>query len=663
MFTSYRRIPGRVLVALCFALSTLLWAPLAQAAGLAFGVSALTPAARPTVTVTVSGAQVFNGPTSGFTIPVNTTGHVVIRIGALPDYQVFEGWTGECAGVPFSQPCEFDAGLPVTYAVGAIFRNRTGTLRFTASSLDEVRAPLTMTLNQTSTPDGSTGAITVSTQANAVPLTRVVGSHGFDTPSLVGSACLQSATQANVSAVVQEGQETVVNVAFKTDRCAVTVNVLDAAKGSATSAPAGIDCPLGPVDAQTGSACSAYFGFRSQVRLTPHANPGFAFAGWSGCTPALERVCTAVAQQGSAKVPSFAAAAAGSADLAIAAGDIAATDAGGGKVRIAVTLRNLGADAAAGVRVELGSSAAGVFSEIPSVVSDGGSCNAVGFCSWSLGDLAAGASKTVSFTAGSARTEFPMRACTLGSTADPVAGNDCAGATITLAGNPPPPPLPPGPALVSTGPLPPADGIALKAATDVPALQFSVAPPAGATASYAMTGVTINASGSGQDALDITAVRIYADANGNGVVDAAEKALLIAGSSFTVDDGTTRIDFAPSAVPAARSYLVTLDMNNTLAANAAAALQAGGLAGVVGLAMWGVAGGARRRRTATVAGLVAISMMEASCGGGGGGGGSATPAEKRLYKLTLLEVRMQADGQPVAATGTPLAGAQIRVER
>jgi len=71
----------------------------AQAAFLRFSIPTLAPAAQPQVEVTVSGVTVFNGSTSGFSTPINTTGRVVIYIRALPDYQMFEGWTGVCASL------------------------------------------------------------------------------------------------------------------------------------------------------------------------------------------------------------------------------------------------------------------------------------------------------------------------------------------------------------------------------------------------------------------------------------------------------------------------------------------------------------------------------------------------------------------------------------
>ena len=211
--------------------------PAVHAAGLRFTVPTLSPAAKPTVVVTVSGVEVFNAQTTGFAIPVNTTGDVVIRIAALPDYQVFEGWTGVCAGLPPSVPCTFTAGLPQNYDAGAVLRNRTGTLRFTSRSADEVLAPFSVVLNQVASPDGATGLLSVSTQASATPLTVVVGGYTFE-PQAIDGACIQVGTPGSHSPVVQEGLQTVVELGYRTDRCAVTANVLDASQGAVTSTPA-----------------------------------------------------------------------------------------------------------------------------------------------------------------------------------------------------------------------------------------------------------------------------------------------------------------------------------------------------------------------------------------------------------------------------------------
>lgn len=638
-----------------------------NAAFLSFSTSSLSPQATPTVLVTVSGVTVFNGVTSGFRIPINTTGNVSIRISSLPDYQVFEGWGVTCAGVNTALPCEFSAGLDTDYAVTAVIRNRLGTVRFTTTSADAVRAPTDLSLNFISTPDGSTGTLTASAQPAASPLSRVTGDYIIAPEPLLNGNCFQSGNASNVGFKIAENQETTVNIEYKADRCVVTTNVFSPFNGSVTSTPAGIDCPLGAItDPASGSPCAAFFPFRSTVALKSTSKPGFAFAGWTGgCFPALDPICTAIAQPSAVKVPAFLAASAGSADLGIVASSIQAEDAGGGKVKISFALRNNGTNAALGARAEIGPTEFGSFTEIPSIVSDSGACNSISACNWNLGDLAAGQSKTVSFTAGTTKTSFSLKACTLSTTPDPDQTNNCVSAVATIGGVTPPA----GGATVSAGPSPPANAAVLKGAQDVAAAQITVVPPAGAAVtSYALTGVTLKASGSGNDRLDIVAVNLYPDNNGNGIVDPNEKALLIVTGRFDADDGTARMTFPATGILAGRTYLVTLDFNTTLAW-AEQVRYAGlfGMAGIAGMLGLGTFGLSRRRCAAYAIGIVVAAFALSNCGGGGGGGGSGgaivPTTATRTYTVTVTGVNVANGSVAETAAGVPVTGAEISVEK
>jgi hypothetical protein len=114
-------------------LSSLLFSSFANAATLSFTVSTTfaPPTAIPLIKVTVSGVEVFNQRSAGFSIPINTTGRVVIQIVELEQFQVLEGWSGECAGITRGG-CEFDAGQDVGYSAGIQVRNLFGTVRFTS---------------------------------------------------------------------------------------------------------------------------------------------------------------------------------------------------------------------------------------------------------------------------------------------------------------------------------------------------------------------------------------------------------------------------------------------------------------------------------------------------------------------------------------------------
>lgn len=664
MHRIWHRIRQRTIIALVM-LTGIGFTHEASAATLSFSTSSLIPQSRPTVLVQVSGVTVFNGVTSGFRIPINTTGNVSIRISSLPGYQAFDGWGATCAGVNSALPCEFTAGLDTEYAVTANIHNRYGTVRFTTTSADSVRAPTDLSLNLTATPDGSTGKLTASAQPSASPLSLLIGDYTLTSESVLNGNCFQSGTASTVGFKIAENQLTTVNIGYKADRCVVTVNVLSPFNGSVTSTPGGIDCPLGAItDPASGSPCSAFFPFLSTVALKATANPGFVFAGWSGgCFPTLDPACKAIAQPGAVKVPAFVAASTGSADLGIVVSSIQAEDAGGGKVKISVALRNNGSNPAVGVRAEMGSTEFGSFTEIPSIVSDGGACNSISLCSWNLGDLASGQSKTVSFTAGTAKTSFPLVACTLSTTPDPDQTNNCRSAVATIGGVTPPA----GGATVSVGPSPPANAAMLKGAQDVAAAQITVLPPAGAAVtSYALTGVTLRASGSGNDLSDIIAVNLYPDNNGNGIVDANEKALLIGTGRFDADDGTARMTFPATGILAGRSYLVTLDFNTTLAW-AEQVRYAGlfGMSGIAGVLCLGSFGRSRRRRAVDAIGIVVVAVALSNCGGGSGGSGGAIVPTKviRTYTVTVTGVNLANGSVAETAAGVPVAGAEISVEK
>lgn len=646
-----------VVEALCFVAAALI-SPAATAAFLSFSAGA-TPGsapADPIVRVTVSGVEVHNARGASFTIPVGTTGHVAIQIVSLPNYQVLNGWTGICAGLNTALPCEFDAGQNITYSAGASIRNLVGTLKFTSSGSSGVSAPTALNLLTTSSPDGQVGTITPNVlQGCCDSLTdTVIGSYVFQPQTVLAGACFQSSTQPSVSASVSEGQTTTLDIRYKPDRCAVAVNLLQPFHGSVKSTPAGIDCPSGPIAPDSSSPCDAFFSFQSSVALQPLPDPGFLFGGWSsGCAFSLEPVCTAIAQPSSAKVPAFVAASGGSADLAIAASSIQAANAGNGKVQVSFTLTNSGPDPAIAARAQIGPTQIAEFSEIPAIVSDSGACNALSICNWVLGDLQPGQSKTVSFTAATTNSDFALKACTLSTTADPDQNDNCTSATAQLAGviNPPPPGSNVTAALGSGNT---ASTTALKGTSDVAAVQISVTPPSGSSSTaFALTGLSLQASGSGNDQLDIVAVKLYPDSNGNGIVDANEKSLMIASGSFNANDGSAILSFAPTGLLNGRTYVVAVDLNSQLAS----VMSTLGLVGMIGLSSCGLS---RRRKSALAMLFVGAALALSNCGGGGGSGGSAVT---RTYKVTVTGLTVTNNGQPVAVDGAPLTGGEIRVQK
>jgi len=175
----------------------------------------------------------------------------------------------------------------------------------------------------------------------------------------------------------------------------------------------------------------------------------------------------------------------------------------------------------------------------------------------------------------------------------------------------PPPPAPVALA-AAPGPAAAASASAAKGALNVPMLQLRLTP---ANGNASLTSLTVAARGDGRDDLDLTGVRLFVDANGNGIVDAGETAL--ASGQMTADDGTLKLTLAtPLTIAGPVDLLVAADVGSTIHVAAAS------LGGVV-LALFGCvvalpAARSRRRpgRGAFVAGTIVLLALVA-CGGGG----------------------------------------------
>jgi Domain of unknown function DUF11 len=633
-------------------LSSLVFSSFANAATLNFKVSTTfaPPTATPLIKVTVSGVEVFNQRSAGFSIPINTTGHVKIDIVELEQFQVLDAWSGVCAGIT-QGGCEFDAGQDVAYSAGIQVRNLFGTVRFTSSSIDEVRAPAEVGLTILSGVGDVGSTFTrnvIQPCCNTVQL--LIGQYVLKAePTASSGNCFQSSTAKTFNVVVQEAQETLLNLQYKADRCALAVNLLEPFHGSVKSTPSGIDCPSGPIAPDSASPCAAFFAFKSKVKLEAIPDTGFVFAGWaSGCVT-LEPTCEVSAVPQGAKtavftpaVPTFAIA-----DLGIVTSSFLAEDAGGGRVKISFSVKNNGSDAASGVRMEIFPTVFGLFSEIPVILSDGGACNSSSDCLWFVGELVAGQSKTVSFTAATTKTEFALKACTLSTTQDPDQSNNCASGTASLGGTPPPL----GNVTAALGSSNPIAKTVLKGSSNVAALQVLVTPPVGSSVTdFALAGLTLQVSGTGNDASDITAVKLFPDNNGNGLVDAGEDALQISSGAFTANDGTLNLSFAPTGILAGRNYLVALDFSSSLAMNQFG-ISLGGVFLLAGI------GFSRRRRFALGFLGLGLTVMLVSCPGD-------TPApEIRTYKLSLIAINVQKAGSSSIVSGVPLSGAILSVEK
>jgi hypothetical protein len=172
-----------------------------------------------------------------------------------------------------------------------------------------------------------------------------------------------------------------------------------------------------------------------------------------------------------------------------------------------------------------------------------------------------------------------------------------------------PPPPPPVALAAAAGPAAAASASAAPGAANVPMLQLRLTP---ANGSASLTAITLAARGDGRDDLDLTAVRLFVDGNGNGVVDAGEAP--VAAGQIASDDGTVKLTLAtPLTLAGPVDLLVAADVASTIHVVAAT------LGGAV-LALFGLvavpAVRSRRRHDPMLAAAALVLLALAACGGG-----------------------------------------------
>lgn len=200
----------------------------------------------------------------------------------------------------------------------------------------------------------------------------------------------------------------------------------------------------------------------------------------------------------------------------------------------------------------------------------------------------------------------------------------------------------------------PQDASRLKGQSNVPMLAFSL------TAAQATTlqGLTLQASGTGNDRQDLTAVKLFRDTNANGQIDAGETA--IASGTFSTNDGTLTLSPAPVALGAsATQFIVAADLNATLALRPGPVLASSwpGLPAWLALLLLPMLlVGAWRLRSLRVALLaVALALALGACGSG-----SPTQTTNKTYQISLTALNVQ--GSPTVS-GLPISGATITVQK
>ena len=201
---------------------------------------------------------------------------------------------------------------------------------------------------------------------------------------------------------------------------------------------------------------------------------------------------------------------------------------------------------------------------------------------------------------------------------------------------------------------PGASSSAQKSGVNVPMVQLVTT--ATGTENAKITSVTIQASGTGNDALDIVAVKLYLDVNGNGVVDTGDT--LLAGGTFSADDGSLNLPLTTaltvmSGTP--QNLLVTYDFSATLASLLP-------FAGVP-LVFAGFLGSRRTRRWVLLTTIGIAMLWFSACGGGGGG--AVPPPDSRTYHVTVSGVTMRGavSNSAITVNGMPVEGTTVTVNK
>lgn len=185
--------------------------------------------------------------------------------------------------------------------------------------------------------------------------------------------------------------------------------------------------------------------------------------------------------------------------------------------------------------------------------------------------------------------------------------------------------------------------------SNVSALAFTLSNPL--NEGVKVKTITLSSSGSGNDNLDLTAVKLYTDINNSGKQDAGDT--LLGTGSFSQDNGDlTLVLNTPVELSANtnQSFAVTVDINNQLAHILGGSLFSFLALGYIGL---------KRRRTLSLTAAILVCIVLASCNSV-----QAPSSDPKTYELRLSRVNaeMVQGGGFVPADGTPLRGITLTVQ-
>ncbi len=222
---------------------------------------------------------------------------------------------------------------------------------------------------------------------------------------------------------------------------------------------------------------------------------------------------------------------------------------------------------------------------------------------------------------------------------------------------------------VKAGSANPAPREASKGQKNLPVLQFTLTNKTEVPAIFDdvdqkpriyVNRIFLKASGTGHDAKDLTAVRLYEDTNANGRVDAGER--LVQTQVFPMDDGTLMLE-GPNLYPDSPesrqvTYLVTYDLDDQVRPGTLGALAAGMGLGLLALGF--LAGGPAQRRRRPLWWLMGLTVLAlAAC---------TQPApsqpEPTAFTYGLKVTVVETDSASDLLEGTlPISGATLTVAR
>jgi uncharacterized repeat protein (TIGR01451 family) len=221
---------------------------------------------------------------------------------------------------------------------------------------------------------------------------------------------------------------------------------------------------------------------------------------------------------------------------------------------------------------------------------------------------------------------------------------------------------------VAAGSANPASRSVGKGQSNLPVLQFTLTNKTEFPAlfdddtrpSIFVNRIFLKAFGTGHDAKDINAVRLYEDTNNNGAVDASD--LLLGAYVFASDDGTLELSGPNLGVgsPEERqtTYLVAYDLNDQVRPGSLSTLAAGLGAGLLGLGLIASGQISRHRRFVWLAVGLLVLVFSACTSPS-----TAQPEPTSLtygLKITLLTT---SGGHDIIQGSLPIHGATLTVQR